>query len=410
MSRPKAPQRAAGIAARYSAIGKRVLHALPSIAFVVLLTLLFSRFSVFHQLEKPMADFEMSIAGYMNPRGESPIVVVDITDEDYQTLFGGKSPLNYQKLEQLINDIASFHPDLIAVDIDTSDRQFYEFTIDDRWPPIVWAREPGALGREANKLDYQPLDVLGAKDPELNRNSGVPMLMVDSNDKVARTYTRMLRTDAGLLPTFSWAVVDLYREHNGFAKADTLPRCSPQPPDTAVPDACTEALVINYISKRQCEHCFHFTASQIGSRCNRDCAAVQPWGGKIALLGGSYSDTERSKDTPIGPMSGVEVLANVIETELEGGGQPELGLGLSMAMEAFEGLVLVLLFYIFALRRALLFSVVAIPFFAWLGHLLSGRPLVFFLPILVAVLFFEWFLHYRQKLLGRLVPGKGAEH
>ena len=55
-------------------------------------------------------------------------------------------------------------------------------------------------------------------------------------------------------------------------------------------------------------------------------------------------------------------------------------------------------------------SVVAIPFFAWLGHLLSGRPLVFFLPILVAVLFFEWLLHYRQELLGRLVPGKGAEH
>jgi CHASE2 domain len=410
MSRPKAPERAAAVAARYSAIGKRVLRALPSIAFVLLLTLLFSRFSVFHRLEKPIADFEMSIAGYMHPPGESPVVVVDITDEDYQTLFGGKSPLNYQKLEQLISDIASFHPDLIAVDIDTSDRQFYEFTIDDRWPPIVWAREPGALGRDANKLEYQPLDVLGARDPELNRSSGVPMLMVDSNDKVARTYTRMLRTDAGLLPTFSWAVVDLYRERKGFAKADRLPRCGARPPDTAMPEACTEPLVINYISKRQCEHCFHFKASQIGSTCHRDCAAVQSWGGKIALLGGSYSDAERSKDTPIGPMSGVEVLANVIETELEGGGQHEMGLGLSMAMEAFEGLVLVLLFYIFALRRVLLFSVVAIPFFAWLGHFLSGRPLVFFLPILGAVLFFEWFLHYRQQLLGRLVPRKGAEH
>ena len=410
MARHKAPKRAAGVAARYSAIGKRVLRALPSIAFVLLLTLLFSRFSVFHRLEKPIADLEMLIAGYMHASAESPVVVVDITDEDYQTLFGGKSPLDYQKLERLISDIASFHPDLIAVDIDTSDRQFYEFTIDDRWPPIVWAREPGALRRDANKLGYQPLDVLGAKDPELNRRSGVPMLMVDSNDKVARTYTRMLRTDAGLLPTFSWAVVDLYREHRGFAKADTLPRCDPRSQGASVPDACTEPLVINYISKRQCEHCFHFKASQIGIACKRDCAAVQPWRGKIALLGGSYSDAERSKDTPIGPMSGVEVLANVIETELDGGGQHELGLGLSMAMEAFEGLVLVLLFYLCALRRALLLSVALIPCFAWLGHLVSGRPLVFFLPILVAVLFFEWFLHYRQQLLGRLVPGKGAEH
>ena len=124
MARHKAPKRAAGVAARYSAIGKRVLRALPSIAFVLLLTLLFSRFSVFHRLEKPIADLEMLIAGYMHASAESPVVVVDITDEDYQTLFGGKSPLDYQKLERLISDIASFHPDLIAVDIDTSDRQF----------------------------------------------------------------------------------------------------------------------------------------------------------------------------------------------------------------------------------------------------------------------------------------------
>ncbi len=383
---------------RYHGFTKRALRAAPSIILVVVLTLLFSRFSVFHRLERPVADWQMKAFG--SPR-TSNVVVVDITDEDYETIFNGRSPLDYRKLAELVNDIAESGAVVIGVDIDTSDPQFRELT-----PPgadkAVWAREAGPVQRGDSKVEYRPLDVLGGQSIEANQDSGVPVLMVDSHDKVARTYTRMLETQAGFLPTFSWAVVERYRQLRPTATTAQLPACAPLG-DGRPPKACMEPHVIQYAARRQGSHSFQVKASEVLRQCNPRCvASPPPLADKIVLLGGSYSDAERSKDTPIGTMSGVEVLANVIETELEGGGPRELGALGRFAIEAFEGFALVVLFHAFTLRTAMLSSIAFIPGVAWICSLVSGHSFVFFLPILLAVLCFEWFMHYRQRLLVRL--------
>ena len=75
------------------------------------------------------------------------VVVVSITDNDYQTMFGGISPVNPGKLMEVIDVILAGGPKALGVDFDTS-----------AWSgppakyvgkPIVWARE--ALG-EAGSL------------------------------------------------------------------------------------------------------------------------------------------------------------------------------------------------------------------------------------------------------------------
>src|ERR1035438_118329 len=47
------------------------------------------------------------------------VVVVSITDNDYQTMFGGISPLNAGKLMEVIDAILTGNPKALAVDFDT---------------------------------------------------------------------------------------------------------------------------------------------------------------------------------------------------------------------------------------------------------------------------------------------------
>ena len=104
-----------------------------------------------------------------------------------------ESPLRAGKLHDLINAIALSRPAVIGVDIDTSHPQFRDFKIEGDWPPIIWERDISTNGQIVEG-EEEPLDVLGGQNSNTNQNSGIPILLVDPEDKATRLYTRCLRT------------------------------------------------------------------------------------------------------------------------------------------------------------------------------------------------------------------------
>jgi CHASE2 domain-containing sensor protein len=133
---------------------------------------------------------------------QSPIRIVNIYRHDFE----GHSTLKPEQLHAVIDAIARSKPKIIAVDIDTSDHVYREnierghFKVDPSWPLIIWEHDIST--ESERKEEIYPLDVLGGYAQAFNKHSGIPQLLDDPEDHVTRFYTRCVKTNSGLLPSF----------------------------------------------------------------------------------------------------------------------------------------------------------------------------------------------------------------
>jgi CHASE2 domain-containing sensor protein len=112
--------------------------------------------------------------------------------------------------------------------------------------------------------------------------------------------------------------------------------------------------------------------------------------GKMVILGGDYA-VQDEHDTPLGWRLGVEILAQTIETELEGGGLPVPCKIEVIFIAILVSVALWLLLLIWQPRKLVLFGFccIVIPVLAFICSLVAFRSVAqwgYFLPILVAVL------------------------
>src|SRR3954451_7825925 len=86
---------------------RRLLRATPVMLLLIALVILFGRLGVLHKFETITLDAE---ARLNTPPGNSSVAIVNIVDADYENLFNATSPLNPDKLRELIDAIAKGHP------------------------------------------------------------------------------------------------------------------------------------------------------------------------------------------------------------------------------------------------------------------------------------------------------------
>ena len=163
---------------------RRLLRALPVVAALVLLVWIFGHSGVLHKVERVVSDAQVRLN---RAPADSPVVVVNIDDEDYRELFGGTSPLDPRQLEKLLSRIAKGQPTVIGIDIDTSDARFAtQFTPWSSGPQLVWERELREVPQEGTEGDQlQPLDILGGQkdiNPATN-SSGLPFSLTTPKTK-----------------------------------------------------------------------------------------------------------------------------------------------------------------------------------------------------------------------------------
>jgi CHASE2 domain-containing sensor protein len=393
--RPRAKKRGTG-GKRNVGWVKRIIRMLPGIVFTLLLIFLFSRLGVLHKLQTAVLDTRMRLAA---APVRSEVAIVEITDDDYRTVFGGKSPLDPAKLQLLINAVASGRPKIIGVDIDTSAPQFKQVMIDGKWPPIIWDREPAKVPEDENEI-IEPLGVLGRDDPQLNASSGMPLLLDDAEDGMTRRYRRLIKTTEGLLPSFSWAIINRL----------------PAEKTTALKPS-TEKYVIRYAGDREGSHRFRLSASWLLEHAkDKGLPGDNPLKDKIVLIGGSYGNDD-VHFTPLGPMYGMYVIAQVIETELQGGGDKAPNHATVVLLEIFEGVLVIVLFHSFhnlSFLKALaltLLSIILVAVFCSLLAFGSILQTTFFIPVLICVLIFEFSVEYRIEFVKKLLAiFRGTPH
>ena len=377
---------------RSASLLRRLIRALPAILFLVLLVWIFGHVGILHKLERIASDTEMLLN-----RGteDSKVALVTITDEDYKSMFGGVSPLQPEKLEELITAVVKGGPAVVCVDVDTSSQAFrHRFQVHNWESHIVWEREIRDIPEDADMSSNKrivPLDVLGGKvDLDPSRNStGLPMLIEDAEDKVTRRYRRVINTSVGDLPSLPWAAVKAYFEN--------------RPDELAKLPESSEDLLIRFVPAARPSRRINLSASKAQDLASH-WPEASPIRNKIVILGGSYLDQDRH-DTPIGRLTGSEVLANVVETELNGGGFKPPSELLLFALELFEAFVLILLFHVRRLPSAVVISILLAPILSAVCSRIAFGDWIHvwhFLPIIVGLIVFEIYEHYRRSTVPRL--------
>jgi CHASE2 domain-containing sensor protein len=369
-------------------------RSIPLVIGISILNFLLASFGILKPVQLGVLDTWLRIRA-LRPEPTN-MVIVAITNNDYESLFKSTSPLDPSELRSLIDAIAFGGPKVIGVDIDTSDARFKGLHLDSRWPPIVWASVPELLDK--GRFTVRP--AVGGAAGIL---SGVALL--PQEDNYVRNYLRQIVSDHGILDSFPVVIARLYR--------GSLTRVSSSPKNTWQ----SERLLDFWGAADRAYRFDTYSASAVLRGANGN--AWQSEGiltGKIVLLAGMYAAGRDRYQTPVGVMSGTEILAEAIETELHGGGVRPPSEPLLFLLNAVVGVALILVYEEWGFRVGAVANVIAIPIVPPILSLTcfsSTRYWIIFVLMPIALLIEHAYFYGRKRQkeallrLYRLVRHKG---
>jgi CHASE2 domain-containing sensor protein len=295
------------------------------------------------------------------PRQAKHVYLVLIDQQDYKSpnIFRESSPLRVGMLEEVIVRIASGNPALIAIDVDTSAGQFLDWRVPPVPMPVVWGINPRFQDGEVIAL---PL--LGGRPPDSALKQGLAGLPQDS-DGIVRRYFRTVKTKEGAELSLPAAVRMQF----------------PNPP--AEKDLRKEYF-LNYYGNRYSLP--RMTVSQLLRATDKPAPQWREGGpltGKVVLLGGTYWEARDEHVTPIGVLSGAELMGQSIESELAGdniSGRRRWVMGVAQVIS----MILVLfVYYRFRLKSAFWVGLGLLPILSLISSYLAFSSFalwLYFLP------------------------------
>lgn len=329
---------------RRRSLGWHLLRAAPVIVAFAILTTTMSRMGWFQGLESPSLD---SFLLLNEPTEAAHVVIVGIDEADYRDLFKGSSPLDPEKVRRIIEVVAAGDPAVIGVDLDSSDGRFLKLQMPDcSSVPIVWAQD-GVVDEERGWLE--PQKVWGKHAPhglQEGCSRGLAV-MIEDRDGIVRRYRRAYKVgetvDAEtpqpvLYTSFPTAVLRAYANSGNPTALDALR------------DQNEDPLILNFFGTPD-----RFPVIEVrellsdgGESWTKDAEAWRtagPLKDKIVLVGGFYRAARDKYVTPVGAMHGVQLMAQVIDTELAGKAVRSPGFWLMVGIDLALGFVLAAIYY-----------------------------------------------------------------
>ena len=322
----------ARIPRRHPSFRTQLLHAAPVIVVITILTAVADR--KWHAFDS-LQFFAVDAFGAASAPESRDVTIVAISDEDYKSTFKGRSPLDTSELERLIDAVIAKSPAVIGVDISTADAadaalvQYFAHSP----TAIVWVRDAfPAYGTGSRTGTWQLDTVLGAADPPTGAAVGLSVFPLDADHLVRGYYRRIsLRTPGGtvVLPSLASKIVETYCD------ISTRPDCEKVRRRSRDESGATEypPLHFNFAADRYTFR--QIPASSVGA------APPDLLKGSIVLIGGTFAAGRDFYNSPLGQLSGVELTALAVESELRGGGIRNTNEVLMVVMDLLAGVMLV---------------------------------------------------------------------
>ncbi len=241
-------------------------------------------------LQYPGVLMMQSINRQRTPIMADNVAIVTITREEYAShdLFDGSSPLKADKLMGLVNDIKTLGAKFVAVDIDTSDKTFAEYSKRPEYKKRyldgtdIWAR-----GVELDGDNLKVSSFLGPDHPEESPYAGIAGFERDP-DFAVRKLQGCVPLEGRLRQTFHRAVFLAFKPDRNICV------------DQAIPEVRYRFPTI--------------TAGEVETAIKS-----RPFGdllkNKIVVLGGTYSIQDYHPGPTGSMIPGVELVASAIEAQ-----------------------------------------------------------------------------------------------
>lgn len=307
------------------------------------------------------------------------VFIVDVTEEDYNQLFGGISPLNPSKLIEIIQAVIESGPKTLGVDFDTS-----------AWKDLPKPSAPGIGIAWARDVSGQPSG---------QACYGVPAYY-PNDDGFIRQYTEYIKGGDQAFPSLPVDLADL------FLKG---PEACRQPIPIKQWKAPDRLPLINYAGDKSA-----FDRLSAGALLQLkgpadDATAAQRWAawakdnplkGKLVLLGGAYRAARDAYPTPVGYLDGVDILAHTAQTRLPGHElRSEIQTGLLSGWFSFQGYLILLASYFIPKPWRLGITILTGPLYAFAGSwfwFFSGGTFLSFMPYLVGLVMHQIYNHFKD--------------
>ena len=314
------------------------------------------------------------------------VVMIGISDDDYQRTFGAKSPLDCGHVKEILDAILAGKPRMVGVDLETASGDFSCLRLDQLSPdapPIVWAQD---AVRDPPNTAFTPMPVLNGATRRPLDLAGIVQFPVDA-DGVIRRYARHLATTQGAAASFPWLV----------AKTACAKGCAACCTES---ESGAEMLRLNFAGDR-----FNFTPLSVQpmlmSARSEGWATAGPLRDRIVLVGGDYRAARDRHATPIGERSGLQLLAQSIESELQHRGIRTLNWAIAFVLDLVAGFLLVAVHLRFERRPAitLVTSLVLMPVLALVSSRIAFATLSLwfnFVPLVVSVVIHQLYEHTRE--------------
>jgi CHASE2 domain-containing sensor protein len=383
-------------------------QSVPTIVVISLLSLGMDYLGWFKGFETYALD---SLLRIKSPHDESNVFIVTIDDRDYHELFGDTSPVDPAPLRALLSAIEAAGPRVIGVDLDTSEPAFAA----EDWPAAVWARDArpvctasdGAADDESQcdaeeivrlsacggKLVEKLADGHGGQRIETEPLSGVVVFPQDF-DGVVRRYRRQFKSSqaeppselAGEVDSLPWAIVQEYARATRAASREPCAECGRV--EKIQKSRNGHELVLNFAGDR-------YRFKRMPARVVLEAAQKDYWKeksplrGAIVLVGGTYRAARDAYVTPVGTRYGVELIAQAIESDLQGGGIREINWIMAVLLDFAAGAILIFLNWRFTGRGSVYVNLVAIVVLSLAASFLAFNAVAYWLNF-TAVLLGIW--------------------
>jgi CHASE2 domain-containing sensor protein len=316
------------------------------------------------------------------------VFILGITENEYASpdWFGARTPLDPLVLRRVIEAALSHRPAVLAIDLDTSNPIYSGFLdgVELGMTKVVWAR---TIQQRGSELEVTPVAGRTEVEPPY---SGIASALPGPD---------------GVVRTFSQAFDVRSRSVKGLPAAITDAYCL----STFCPPSAQS------LQKGEIAHRFRLNA---GGRVIELPRLVRLESGepptvltgKIAILGELNSRFDRHM-TPVGPLYGVEVIAEIVESELTGDIIRSIDPTLYWVIKIFVGLAIILINRVLWPIAAMLTSTITLAMLGLLlttAGFLSGAFWLGFSTFVFAILLEQVLksAEVAQEALAHLLPDK----
>lgn len=382
---------------------KQLIRSLPIIFLASLLGLWLHKAGWLSPFENASFDLVAGENRLSLPQISKFLQVVDIDTNDYATLFNRTSPLDAQRLSELLSAIATGNPRIIVVNVQTDSVSQSDIKVPTFNGSIIWARTWKPLDSEklaqllgdgskrspdlghCRRFAFLPQPVLGGAEYK-NLLSGIVFLPTDADGSVRR-YCRRLQ---------------LYQKQDGtesLEPGDSLPWCVVKEFNSTYSQRDTNEpneVLIRFSNNP--DMLPRLSASEV-LKIQGKPGWLELARNKIVILGGTFAEARDSYATPAGRTSGLSLITQVIASELNNAGITKVSDGWLLFLQIALSTLFVLFSLSFSGTWVPIAGLMAIPFaaFAASSVILQNAALwVNFVPALFVVQTYSIYQHVQE--------------